>query len=122
MQENVHASFISKLDYCNVLLYGLPDGIFKILQQVQSYAACIVTHLGRSEHITPVLHDLHWLPLDMQMYTVLFYTFKTLHKCAPPYICELIKLYVASLYMLDVAKIRTKKYGARQFSYAAAIL
>ena len=63
------------------------------------------------------------------MYTVLLYTYKALHECAPPYICELIELYVprrslrsSSRCMLDVPKIRTKKYRARQFSYATAIL
>ena len=28
----VHASFISKLVYCNMLIYGLPDSTLKILQ------------------------------------------------------------------------------------------
>ena len=63
------------------------------------------------------------------VYTVLLYTYKALHECAAPYICELIELYVPrrslrsrSRCMLDVPKIKTKKYGARQFSYAAAIL
>ena len=45
------------------------------LQRVQNYATrIVVTSLGRSEQITPVLHDLHWLPVDMRIvYTVLLY-------------------------------------------------
>ena len=41
-----------------MLLYGLPDSTLKILQRVGNYAARIITRLGRSEHITPVLHDI----------------------------------------------------------------
>ena len=49
---------------------------------VQNYAARIVTRLSRSEHITPVLHDLHWFPVDMRIvYTVLLYNYKLLHEC-----------------------------------------
>ena len=32
-----------------------------------NYAPRVVTRLGRSEHIPPVLHDLHWLPVDMRI-------------------------------------------------------
>ena len=122
----VHALVISKRDYCNELLYGLPDSTLKILQQVQNYAACIVTCLGRNEHITLMLHDFHWLPVDMQtVYIILLYTYK----CTPPYICEIIKMYVSrrssgssSQCMIDVSRIRTNKYGARRFSHAATTL
>ena len=34
------------------------------LQSVQNMAARRVSGVSRSEHITPVLEDLHWLPLD----------------------------------------------------------
>ena len=33
----------------------------KLAIQIQKYAACIVTSLGNSEHITYMLHDFHWL-------------------------------------------------------------
>ena len=47
------------------------------LKRVQIFASRIVTRLGRSEHITPVLHDLHWLPVNMRIvYTVLFILIK----------------------------------------------
>ena len=58
-----------------MLLTGLHTSTLKILQRVKNYAARIVTRLGRSEHITPVLHDLNWLLVDMRiLYTVLLYT------------------------------------------------
>ena len=47
-----------------------------------------------ARNITPVLHDLQRLPVDMRVvYTVLFYAYKLLHDNAPPYICEIIEMY-----------------------------
>ena len=33
------------------------------LQRVQNRAARLVTRTKTQDHITPVLHDLHWLPV-----------------------------------------------------------
>ena len=64
------ASVTSKLDYCNVLICGLSGNTSKILQRDQKYAACMLDfELGRSEHITHVLHgglSLLWIPVYMQ--------------------------------------------------------
>ena len=59
----VHAFISSRLDYCNSLLYGIGDGLVKKLQAVQNSAACVVTGTRKYDHITPVLCDLHWLPV-----------------------------------------------------------
>ena len=37
---------------------------FQKLQSVQNMAARMVSGMCRSEHITPVLEDLHWLPVS----------------------------------------------------------
>ena len=53
----VHTFVISKLDYCNVLLYGLPKKTLHILQRVQNYA--LILRFSKGEHITLVLYYLH---------------------------------------------------------------
>jgi len=58
------AVFIScRLDYCNSLLYGLPDTLLRKLQSVQNATARLITGTRRSDHISPVLRELHWLPV-----------------------------------------------------------
>ena len=59
-------SFISnRLDYCNAALCGITDTLLrKQLKAVQNAAARLLTRTGRREHISPVLRQLHWLPVS----------------------------------------------------------
>jgi len=90
----VQSNAISRLDYCNVLLHKLPKALLTRLQLVQNTCARLVTGTSRRDHITPVMIQLHWLPVEHRAtYTVLFYTFKALNGLAPPYISNLIEQY-----------------------------
>jgi len=50
-------------DYCNSLFYGISDGLVRRLLAVQNAAARLVTGPRRRDHISPVLWQLHWLPV-----------------------------------------------------------
>ena len=63
---------LSHLDYCNSLFIGLPQYLIKRLQGVQNAAARSILRTPRSEHILPLLQNLHWLPVNR----------RTLHKVA----------------------------------------
>ena len=54
-----HTFVISKLDYCNSLLCGLPGREIARLQRIQNTAARIVTLTKKREHIAPMLEKLH---------------------------------------------------------------
>ncbi len=59
----INALVSSRLDYCNALFTGLPATSIARLQYIQNSAARILTRTKRSAHITPILADLHWLPV-----------------------------------------------------------
>ncbi|KAF7242904.1 Ankyrin repeat and fibronectin type-III domain-containing protein 1 [Varanus komodoensis] len=61
-----HALVTSQLDFCNVLYVGLPLKTVRILQMAQNRAARLLMGTGRYFHITPVLYQLHWLPIEVR--------------------------------------------------------
>ena len=63
----IHAFITCRLNQCNSLLYGLPDTHIARLQRIQNSAARLVTRTRSSEHITPVLRKLHWLPVKYRI-------------------------------------------------------
>ena len=123
----VQSMVTSRLDYANTLLHNLPKVLLDRLQKVQNTSARLITKTSRSSHITPVLIQLHWLPVEYRStYKVLLYTYKAVHGCAPLYICELVEEYVprralrsASRSLLKVPSSRTSTYGPRSFRVSA---
>ena len=115
------------MDFCNALLYGLPQSVIDRLQYVQNCAARLVTRTRSSEHITPVLRRLHWLPVRQRItYKILLLTYKALNGMAPKYIADLLQPYTptrqlrsSSKNLLVTPKFDLKFYGDRSFQVAA---
>jgi len=70
------------------------DGLMQRLQAVQNAAARLVTGTQRRDHITPVLRQLHWLPVRQRVnFKLVVLVFKALHGLAPCYLvddCQLV--------------------------------
>ena len=60
----IHTFITTRLDYCNHLYFGLPKYKVKKLQQIQNIASRYVTGARKYDHITPILVQLHWLPVS----------------------------------------------------------
>ena len=126
----VHAFITSRLDYCNSLLYGTPSCLLNRLQRVQNTAARLITGTPRSSHITPVLRELHWLPVTHRIiFKVALLTYKAQHGLAPQYLSELLTPYTPSRSLmsgnknlLTVPSYKLKSYGGRSFTCVASMI
>ncbi len=74
----VQALVLSRLDYCNALLAGLPANSIKPLQLIQNAARLIFNEPKRT-HVTPLFITLHWLPIAAQCINVCLQN----HLCTP---------------------------------------
>ena len=64
------------------------------LQYVQNCAARLIRGARKFDHVTPLLIDLHWLPMTYRpMFKILLTVFKILQGRAPHYLTELITIY-----------------------------
>ena len=62
----VSAFVLSRIDYCNSLLFGSTNDVTSHLQRIQNYAARVIFRLPMSSSITIHLKSLHWLPVKVR--------------------------------------------------------
>ena len=125
----VHALVISRLDYCNSILYGLPAYQIAKLQRVQNTAARLVYMIPKFTHISPYLKKLHWLPIKFRIeFKITILTFQAIHGLAPKYLCELVRIKEQSSYhlrsseeiiLLQPSEKSLTRHGDRAFQFAA---
>ena len=126
----VNTLVTSRMDYCNSLLSSLPKKSIKKLQKVQNASAKAITLATRREHVTPILRELHWLPISYRSdFKVLLQTYKILNNMAPESLALLIvkhehvrNLRSTSENFLSRPSIPKNKYGHRAFSNIAPFL
>ena len=54
------------------------------LQRLQNRAAQLITGVGIRDHITPILTELHWLPVELRIHVFIY--FKALLGQTPQYL------------------------------------
>ncbi len=101
----VQALVISRLDYCNALLAGLPSNTIKPLQRIQNAAARLVFNEPKRAHVTPLFVSLNWLPVAARIqFKTLMLAYKTTTGSAPTYFHSLLQIYVPSRSLRSVSE------------------
>ena len=82
---------LSKLDYCNSILINASCRNLNTLQAVMNTAAKFIYGGRSSDHITPLLMDLHWLRIpDRITFKILLLVYRAATGSAPQYLTELL--------------------------------
>jgi len=93
----VTALVLSRRDYCNAVLAGLPESTIRPLQRVQNAAASLIADTKPSDHITPVLMRLRWLPIISRIIYKLCLLMHLIHtNQRPAYMAEMVELTATS--------------------------
>ena len=124
-ETSIYAFVTSKMDHYNILLSDLKQDQVRKLQYVQNSAARLLTGTRKHEHITPVLRDLHWLPVHKRIcFKILLMTFKCLNQLAPSHPSDLLihcrpsrTLLSSDKELLVQPRCYLKTYGERAFSF-----
>jgi len=118
-QVLIQALVISRLDYCNSLLAGLPACAIKPLQLIQNAAARLVFNLPKFSHVTPLLRSLHWLPVEARIrYKTMVLAYGAVRGTAPQYLQALIRPYTQTRALRSstsglLASLPLRKYSSR---------
>ena len=126
----INVTVIYRLDYYNSLLYGAKQCHIDRLQCCQNDAARNIARKYKFDPISPVLKELHWLPVEHRSsYNILLLTYKALNGHAPQCLTALISKYVQpyplrSKYqnVSNLPRRRLERFGKRDFVKVAPSL
>ena len=130
LQTLVTSLLLTRLDFCNGLLSGLPANQIRRLQSVQNAAARLIFNLRRSEHISDALINLHWLRIPERIrFKMAVLVYRALHGLSPSYLNNFAPLSTvsgrsnlrsAASHRLLVPRCRLSTIGNRTFPVAGA--
>jgi len=117
--------------YCCSVFSGISWQLLQRLQSVFNAAARLVFSARKSEHITPLLRELHWLKVPERIqFRLCVFAYRCLNGTAPSYLAETLhltadvgscrRLRSASTSTLVVRSTRRTTLGDRTFPLAAA--
>ena len=98
----VSSFVLSRLDYCNSLLAGLPENRLDRLQRVQHNAARLVLGRWGRDHAKPLLRSLHWLPVRARIeYKISTMCYRSRDSSAPAYLSDFLYINLPALCVLQ---------------------
>ena len=88
----VSAFELSRIYYCNSLLFGSTHDVTSHLQRIQNYAVRVSLCLPKSSSITTHLKSLHWLPVKVRSNYKIACSCYHFHSSTPPsYVADMLR-------------------------------
>jgi hypothetical protein len=85
---------ISRIDYCNALFNNTDKLNIKKLQRVMNLAARLIKRAPRRDHVTPLLKELGWFPVEIRIIRkIAILVFKVIKLNQPAYLHERLTVY-----------------------------
>ena len=117
----------SGLGYCNAMFAGVADEQIAHVQKIQNNAAWPIMNKSKRDHVTPLLKELHWLPvkycIQYKLTTLIFRHFDgTLPPCLSSSLCTYqpsCSLCSSTERLLKIAKTNLKTFGEHSLGYNA---
>ena len=127
----VSAFVLSRIDYCNLLLFGSTHDVTSHLQRIQNNAARIILRLPKSSSMTMHLKSLHWLPVNVRStYKIACLCYHCLSSTAPSYVTDMphekplhTRITRSSSYTMPLPNrpaLSKATLGDRSFSFASS--
>ena len=139
--------YVQKIAECILSCFSIPTALFTVLapscglgidalstnvllkdfSMFKIHAARLLTGTRKQKHITPVLKELHWLPVTVRIcFKILLMAFKCLNLLAPRYLTDRLTVYKplrslrsSTKHLLVQPCCNLKTYGERVFSVAS---
>ena len=131
LQTLVTSLVLTRLDYGNAVLVGLPVNQLRRLQSVQNAAARFIFGLKHHDHVTAALVNLHWLRVPERIkFKVAVLVYRAIHDTAPVYLRNFSRvssssrrgLRSADTDRLVVPRTRLSSIGDRAFPVAGSVI
>ena len=127
----VSAFVLSRIDYCNSLLFGSTHDVRYHLQWTQNYAARVILCLPKSCSITTYLRSLHWLPVKVRStYKIACLCYHCHSSTAPSYVADMLHIKLShtrntrsssyTMPLLNRPAHSKATLGDRSFSFASS--
>ena len=122
---------LSRIDYCNSLLFGSTHDVTSCLQRIQNYTVGVILHLPKSSNITTHLKSLHWLPVkERSTYKIACLCYHCHSRTAPSYVADTLQKKPShtrntrsssyTMPLLNRPAQRKATLGDRSFSFASS--
>ena len=123
----VNSIITSRLDFCNSVLAGITTEQLNRLQRIQNCAARLIMKKRKYDHITPILRELHWLPIEFRVqFKLAVLAFRHFEGTLPAYLSATLRTYQPSRTLrssgerlLKLPRVNLKTAGERSFHVTA---